>query len=122
MEKIPCDRSPTCTSKVWDINSAYWVLDSSSKQLVEHKCTERPISVFPETIYVGVWKNANTGTTRYGVLNKKEENARKPPDNHTDWIFQHVLCATPDWKEMEDKTTTYHTSSYGYPGKLRRRT
>lgn len=120
LERVKCDKSATCHSKVWLINGDSWVLDNATKHLVEHKCRDRPMSAFPETVYVGVWKNAKTGTIRYGNLNKREENARKPPDDHTEWIFLHVLCAVPDWKELPDKTTTYHTGA-DY-GRLRRRT
>lgn len=123
MQKIPCKESESCRARVWYINNQPWSLNSSNKELEEHKCWTYPVSSFPSDIFVGVWKNDNSGNIRYGVPQKKEENARKPPDNHGKWTLQRVLHSKPDWVPLPDTITTYFAGShYDNYGSLRKRT
>ena len=118
MEKVKCRETDRCRSKVWYIENKPWTFNQSSKELVEHVCSTYVKSAFPDTIYVGVWKNTKTNAVRYSSLQKKEDNARKPPDNYGPWVLLHVLSAVPKWEELKDKTTTYYASSnYGELGR-----
>lgn len=105
-----CRETEHCNGKVWYINGAPFGLAKDGKSLTYHKCFHVPPSAFPTTVYVGLWKNPNTGRTRYVGPTKTERNARKAPDNFGTWEFIGVMHCTPEWTEMEDKTTTYKTN------------
>lgn len=109
MIREPCREADFCNAKVWYIDGVPYTLTSNQQVLDPHVCYQVPLSSFPETVYVGVWKSLRTGRTRYVGPTKKEENARKAPENYEArvWELQRVMCATPEWSEMEDKETTY---------------
>lgn len=114
LTKEPCKENIHCKAKVWYIDGKPYSVSRDQKSLDLHECKSTPESTFPEKIYVGVFRNENTGRVRYVGPTKKEENARKVPDSYRRWkLVEILMCAPEIWTPLEDTSTVYVSGAYG---------
>lgn len=112
--KVPCGQTKSCRANVFVIDGKRFVYNGT--ELKEHDCVafeQSRKSSLPTEVFVGVWKNANTGRIRYVGPFKKERQARTEPDSHNYWILIEVKGAIPRWETMEDDFTIYRRKIYG---------